>query len=131
MPTKTMVASARMAYLARRSADYGVTTSSVMVDMARVRQRKRDLVSGIRSFAEGLLAMTKGVNLIRGEASFTSPKSLEVRLHDGSIQQLTANVIVLDTGSSPGRPPIPGSESLPTLDSTSVTEACILFPNTC
>jgi pyruvate/2-oxoglutarate dehydrogenase complex dihydrolipoamide dehydrogenase (E3) component len=43
-PTKTMVASARVAYLARRAADYGVHTGPVSVDMAKVRQRKRGIV---------------------------------------------------------------------------------------
>src|SRR6185437_6327598 len=43
-PTKTMVASGRVAYLARRAADYGVSTGPVSVDMAKVRQRKRDIV---------------------------------------------------------------------------------------
>src|ERR671934_2418199 len=44
-PTKTMVASARVAYLARRGADYGVHTGPISIDMARVRQRKRDIVT--------------------------------------------------------------------------------------
>src|SRR6266511_509530 len=48
-PTKTMVASARVAYLSRRAADYGVVTGAVTVDMAKVRQRKRDIVESFRS----------------------------------------------------------------------------------
>src|SRR6476469_31567 len=44
-PTKTMVASGRVAYLARRAADYGVHTGDIGVDMAQVRQRKRDIVA--------------------------------------------------------------------------------------
>src|SRR5215470_19072456 len=47
-PTKTMVASARVAYLARRGADYGVQTGPVTVDMTKVRQRKRDIVTSFR-----------------------------------------------------------------------------------
>src|SRR5216117_4123915 len=47
-PTKTMVASARVAYLARRAADYGVHTGTVHVDMAAVRQRKREMVDSFR-----------------------------------------------------------------------------------
>ena len=50
MPTKAMVASARVAYLARRAADYGVYTAPVTVDMAQVRKRKQDLVHGLRNF---------------------------------------------------------------------------------
>src|SRR5258705_11011990 len=48
-PTKTMVASARVAYLARRGADYGVHTGPITVDMVKVRQRKRDIVNSFRS----------------------------------------------------------------------------------
>ena len=122
MPTKTMVASARVAYLARRAADYGVSTAPVTVDMARVRQRKQDVVSGFRGFDEGLIEKAEGVDLFRGEASFTGPKSVDVRLNDGGIQQLTADTIVIDTGARPRRPSIPGLESVSTLDSTSIME---------
>src|ERR1700731_3853334 len=48
-PTKTMVASARVAYLTRRGADYGVPTGDIRVDMARVRKRKRDIVQSFRT----------------------------------------------------------------------------------
>ncbi len=48
-PTKTMVASGRVAYLARRGADYGVHTGNITVDMERVRQRKRDIVNSFRN----------------------------------------------------------------------------------
>src|SRR6476646_4500149 len=51
-PTKTMVASARVAYLARRGADYGVRTGPLDIDVQRVRQRKRDIVQSFRSGSE-------------------------------------------------------------------------------
>src|SRR6476620_8883711 len=51
-PTKTMVASARVAYLAQRGADYGVQTGPIAVDLSRVRQRKRDIVESFRSGSE-------------------------------------------------------------------------------
>src|SRR6516225_3524139 len=47
-PTKTMVASGRVAYLARRGPDYGVQTGDVRIDMQRVRQRKREIVTSFR-----------------------------------------------------------------------------------
>ena len=60
-PTKTMVASARTAYLARRSADYGVHAAPVSLDMVRVRQRKRDIVESFRSASQSsLTSPTKG-----------------------------------------------------------------------
>src|SRR5438045_3242831 len=70
-PTKTMVASARVAYLARRASDYGVRTGSVQVDMKRVRQRKRDIVKSFVASSERQIRETKGVDLLMGEARFT------------------------------------------------------------
>src|SRR5438477_10585684 len=61
-PTKTMVASARVAYLARRAADYGVRTGQVSIDMARVRQRKRAIVESFRASSERRIVSTEGVD---------------------------------------------------------------------
>src|SRR5919204_3855452 len=60
-PTKTMVASARVAYLARRGADYGVHTGPISIDMARVRQRKRDIVDSFRNSSQRRIENTEGV----------------------------------------------------------------------
>src|SRR6202161_442834 len=70
-PTKTMVASARVAYLARRAADYGVHTGDIRIDMERVRQRKRDIVTSFRTGSQARIEKTKNLELIFGEASFT------------------------------------------------------------
>ena len=122
MPTKAMVASARVAYLAHRASDYGVNTAPVSVDMARVRQRKRDLVNTLRGFAQGLIEKAKGLDLFQGVARFTGPKSVEVRLNDGGVTRLTADTIFIDTGAKPGKPAVPGLDSVSTLDSTSIME---------
>ncbi|MGH7536745.1 MAG: FAD-dependent oxidoreductase, partial [Gemmatimonadales bacterium] len=57
-PTKTMVASARVAYLARRGADYGVMTGPVKVDLARVRERKRAIVDSFRNGSQRRIETT-------------------------------------------------------------------------
>src|SRR6266704_3611810 len=62
-PTKTMVASARVAYLARRGADYGVHTGPITVDMRVVRKRKQGIVQGARSGFESRIESTEGVDL--------------------------------------------------------------------
>src|SRR5947199_6354055 len=67
-PTKTMVASGRVAYLARRGADYGVGTGPLSIDMAKVRQRKRDVVESFRSGSETRISGTKGLDVLRDEA---------------------------------------------------------------
>src|SRR5512142_2151756 len=82
-PTKTMVASGRVAYLAGRGADYGVGTGPLSIDMTKVRQRKRDIVNSFRDSGQRRIENTDGVDLLLGEASFTGPKTLQVRLNNG------------------------------------------------
>lgn len=121
-PTKTMVASARVAYLARRGADYGVQTGPVTVDMKKVRQRKRDIVESFRMSGQRRIEQTEGVDLLMGEATFTDPKTLEVRLNNGETRQLTASTIFINAGARPAKPSITGIEDVATLDSTSIME---------
>ena len=121
-PTKTMVASARVAYLARRGADYGVHTGPVTVDMVKVRQRKRDIVNSFRNSSQQQIESTEGVDLLMGEAHFTGPKELEVRLTSGETRQLTANTIFINAGERPSKPSVSGLDTVPTLDSTSIME---------
>jgi pyruvate/2-oxoglutarate dehydrogenase complex dihydrolipoamide dehydrogenase (E3) component len=116
-----MVASARVAYLARRAADYGVRTGPVSVDLARVRQRKRAIVEMFRKGGEGGLARA-GVDLIMGEARFTGPHTVEVQRNDGGTATLTAPWVFVNTGARPSRPPLPGLDGVPALDSTSIME---------
>jgi pyruvate/2-oxoglutarate dehydrogenase complex dihydrolipoamide dehydrogenase (E3) component len=121
-PTKTMVASARVAYLARRAADYGVRTGPVSVDLAKVRQRKRAIVESFRSGSQSRLEKTPNLDLLFGEARFIGAKTVEVRLRDGTTRQLTAETIVINTGCRPARPPVAGLDTVPVLDSTSIME---------
>ena len=120
-PTKTMVASARLAYLARRGAEFGVRTGPVSVDLAAVRERKRSIVGGARENYASRLAQ-EGLDLIQGEAHFTGPKTLEVALTDGGTRQITAPVIVIDAGTRPRPLAIAGLDDVPVLDSTSIME---------
>src|SRR5438309_276743 len=121
-PTKTMVASARVAYLARRGADYGVHTGAVTVDMTKVRQRKRDIVESFRTSSEHQIEGTEGVDLLKGEARFTGPKEVTILLTNGETLRLTADTIFVNDGCRPSNPSIPGIENVSTLDSTSIME---------
>jgi len=121
-PTKTMVASARVAYLARRAADYGVRTGPVTVDMTVVRKRKRDIVDSFRNGSQKRIESTEGVDLLMGEARFTGSKVLEVHLSNGETRQLSANAFFINAGARPSKPAINGLNSIPTLDSTSIME---------
>jgi pyruvate/2-oxoglutarate dehydrogenase complex dihydrolipoamide dehydrogenase (E3) component len=118
-PTKTMVASARVAYLARRGADYGVQTGPITVDMTVVRQRKRDIVTSFRGGSERRLESNDHIELLRGEASFTGPKTVEVHLNTGETLAITAETIFINTGA---RPAMSSLNGIPVLDSTSIME---------
>src|SRR5579864_1932486 len=121
-PTKTMVASARAAYLARRGADYGVHTGPVSVDMQAVRKRKQGIVEGARSELESRIEATPGLDLLRGETHFLAPKTLAVHLKGGQTQQISAPLIFIDTGDRPKPLTIKGVESVPVLNSTTIME---------
>ncbi len=121
-PTKTMVASGRVAYLARRGADYGIRTGDIRVDMERVRQRKRDIVNSFRNGSQRRMEKTANLDLIFGAASFTGPKSVLVRLRDGGQRTLTGEKIFINAGARPSVPALDGLKDIPFLDSTSIME---------
>lgn len=73
IPTKTLVASAYAAHLARRGADYGIGTGDVTVDMAKVKGRKDGIVTEDREGVESWLEGMKGCTLLRGHARFLDP----------------------------------------------------------
>ena len=121
-PTKTMVASAKVAYLDRRSADYGVRNGPVNVDMVEVRRRKRAIVDTFRGGSEQRLEDAENLELIRGEARFTGPKELEVRLDRGEAVRISAENVFINVGARPGSVPVDGLDAVPTLDSTKIME---------
>src|SRR5262245_29135185 len=121
-PTKTMIASGRVAYLARRAADYGVQVGPVSVDMVRVRQRKRDIVDSFRNGSQRQIESTEGVDLLFGQASFSGPKTMEVRLNDGSTRRLGAELIFINVGARPSMPRMEGIENVQYLNSTTIME---------
>ncbi|HEY2544854.1 MAG TPA: mercuric reductase [Candidatus Acidoferrum sp.] len=121
-PTKTMVASGRVAYLARRGADYGVHTGAITIDMNRVRERKRNIVNKFRDGNQSRIEKTPNLELIFGEASFTGPRSIQVRLKDGAQRTLTADQFFINAGCRPAVPSLEGVRGVPYLDSTSIME---------
>lgn len=120
-PTKTMVASARVAYLAGRAENYGVRGCKVAIDQSRVRERKRAIVESFRSGSESRIRKTQGLELIMGTARFIGPKSIEVEAN-GKTRQLTAENIFISTGTRARRPSIEGLNTVPFLDNVSIME---------
>ena len=119
-PTKTMIASAEVAHTIREASKFGIDVSDFRVNLSAVVARKDRLVDRSRSNNEKKLS--EGVMLYRGQASFTAPKEIRVDLTDGSIVTITAGIIVIDTGSSPVVPKIPGLDSVPYVDNRSIME---------
>jgi pyruvate/2-oxoglutarate dehydrogenase complex dihydrolipoamide dehydrogenase (E3) component len=121
-PTKTMVASARIAHLARRSADYGVHGCEVAVDLAEVRRRKQAVVESFRNGSQRRLESTEGTTLVFGEARFRDARTVETRGADGGSRLLTAPKIFVNTGARPAIPDVDGISDVPVLDSSSIME---------
>jgi len=121
-PTKTMVASGRVAYLARRAKDYGVNAGRVTVDMRGVLKRKRGVVESFRNYGQKTLEKTANVELIFGEARLKDAKCVVVELRRGGTRELEGKRIVINTGGRPAVPPIEGLDRVPFLDSTSIME---------
>jgi pyruvate/2-oxoglutarate dehydrogenase complex dihydrolipoamide dehydrogenase (E3) component len=121
-PTKTMVAGARVAYLARRAADYGVSAGPVTVQLDAVRARTRGVVAAFRAGSERALAGA-GVELCHGHGHFVGPRTLEVTSAAGDVlRTMSADLVIVNTGLRPVRPTIAGLDTVTALDSTSVME---------
>jgi pyruvate/2-oxoglutarate dehydrogenase complex dihydrolipoamide dehydrogenase (E3) component len=125
-PTKTMIAAARVAYLARRGADFGVHASAPRVDLAEVWARKQRVVEQFRRGGQRGLESVPAIDLVFGEGSFIDSRTVRVRLNAGGERLLAAERIVINTGGRPAVPNIPGLADVNWLDSSSVMELQIL-----
>jgi pyruvate/2-oxoglutarate dehydrogenase complex dihydrolipoamide dehydrogenase (E3) component len=110
LPSKNEIQSAKVAYLAHHAAQYGTMTGPVATDMAKVRQRKRDMV-------DQLVAVhlqnyhASGAELIMGSGRFVAPRTLEVRLNDGGTRVLAGDKVFLNVGTHAAIPAVPGLEA--------------------
>lgn len=125
-PTKTLVASGRVAYLAKRSADFGVHTTGWSIDIQAVIRRKNEHVLTARNGIAKRMSETKNIDLIYGEASFSGPKTVVVKKEDGSSLTLTAETIFLNNGARPNIPPTPGLESIDYLTSSTLLDLPVI-----
>jgi len=121
-PTKAMVASARVAYLARRASDYGVKSGPVEIDMTRVRERKRAIVQSFRQGGERRVREAANLDYLHGEAAFTDRNVLQVKLDNGQTIGMRGTKIIINTGCRPATPSIAGLNEISWLDSTSIME---------
>jgi pyruvate/2-oxoglutarate dehydrogenase complex dihydrolipoamide dehydrogenase (E3) component len=117
IPTKTLVASAHAAHLARRGADYGVNIGPVSVDMSKVKARKDRIVLDDRNGVEDWLDNMDGCTMFRGHASFEDPHTLRV-----GDDTLHADRIFLNVGGRAVVPDLPGLADINYLTNVSILE---------
>jgi pyruvate/2-oxoglutarate dehydrogenase complex dihydrolipoamide dehydrogenase (E3) component len=117
-PTKTLVASAYAAHIARRADDYGVKLGgSVGIDMERVKARKDAVTKDSRAGLEGWLGGMKGCTLLRGHARLASSRTVSL---NGEV--LTADRIFLNVGGRASVPDLPGVDGIDYLTNSSMME---------
>jgi pyruvate/2-oxoglutarate dehydrogenase complex dihydrolipoamide dehydrogenase (E3) component len=121
-PTKTMIASAKAAWVAANSRHLGINIKSYKVDMKQVKKRKDDIVMLFRGGGQSGLEQTKGLDLIFGEAVFTGEKTVSIKLKDGGKSEMKADLIFLNVGCKPIIPDIEGLKDIDYLTSTSILE---------
>ena len=119
IPTKCLLHSAELvSEIKEQGADIGVKVSGVEVDFPQVIAHKNAISKQLTQGVAGLLKQNK-VTRVDGEASFTGPKTLSVKKTDGSVEEMTADAIIVATGSVNSQPPIPGLKENPNcIDST-------------
>ncbi|MCG7605840.1 mercuric reductase [Mycolicibacterium sp. (ex Dasyatis americana)] len=117
IPTKTLVASAHAAHLARRGADFGVGTGEIDVDMAKVKARKDEIMLADRHGVEDWLQDMDGATLIRGHARFVDPHTIDV---DGRL--LRADRIFLNVGGRAVVPEFPGLDGIDYLTNVGILD---------
>ena len=116
-PTKTLVASAYAAHLARRAADFGVSAGPVGVDFTAVMARKNKVVGASRSGLESWLRGMANCTLIEGHARFLSPTTVEV-----GDDVLEAERFFINVGCRAVVPDFPGVDQVRTLTNTTLLE---------
>ena len=108
IPTKCLLHSAELvSQIKDQGAEIGVEADGVRVNFPQVIAHKNAVSKQLTSGVAGLLKANKVVK-IDGEASFTGPKTLSVKKSDGSVEEMTADAIIVATGSVNSQPPIPG-----------------------
>ncbi|SEJ67336.1 Pyruvate/2-oxoglutarate dehydrogenase complex, dihydrolipoamide dehydrogenase (E3) component [Dyadobacter koreensis] len=121
-PTKTMIASAKLAWSVANSEKLGVHVGGYTVDFHEILDRKNEVVQRMRGNSEKGIKETKNLDLIYGTAVFTGPKEITVTLNDGSEQVLSADKFFINVGEKPAIPEIDGIDKINYLTSTSIME---------
>jgi pyruvate/2-oxoglutarate dehydrogenase complex dihydrolipoamide dehydrogenase (E3) component/uncharacterized membrane protein YdjX (TVP38/TMEM64 family) len=112
VPSKALIASARVAHQVARAGEYGVVTGPAHVDFAAVMRRVHDVIARVAPHDSEERYTSLGVEVLKGRATLVDPWTVEVALADGGVRRLTTRSVVLATGSRPFVPPVPGIEDV-------------------
>lgn len=126
IPTKTMVASAKVVELASRAADYGYPLTPPPTALAPVIERKRRVVSGMVETHWKLFTSTPNMTFLLGDGVFVNDRTIEVAMTDGSKRVIRGERVYINTGSHTTVPPVPGLDTVDYLTSTSIMELEVL-----
>jgi pyruvate/2-oxoglutarate dehydrogenase complex dihydrolipoamide dehydrogenase (E3) component len=107
LPSKNEIWSAKVAHLARHAGEFGTIAGPVSINMEAVRRRKREMVEALVAIHLKNYRET-GAHLVMGEARFTGPKTIEVRLNDGGSRTIIGERVFLNLGTHAAIPPTPG-----------------------
>jgi pyruvate/2-oxoglutarate dehydrogenase complex dihydrolipoamide dehydrogenase (E3) component len=112
-PTKAMLAAAAVAYEAKHAKHWGIKVEGVQTDFKKIIKRRDDIVKKWRKGIDERIRKQSKADLIYGEASFVSENEIEIKLTEGGTQNITAEKIFINVGTSPQVPEIDG---LPDVD---------------
>ena len=116
-PTKAMVASARVAHLARHASDWGISTGPISVDMAAVKGRKDTVVQSSIDSLRKWISSTENLTYLKGHARFIAPRTIEV-----GTETFTADMVFINTGGRARIPRWPGLADSPYLTNATMMD---------
>lgn len=109
IPTKTLWKNAEIMENIHRKAEFGLLMDECNIDPLRLNERKCEVVEKIVGGVEFLIGSYKNIEYLKGFGSFVDPHTIHVDLNDGSKKDVTADYIIIATGSKPSLPPIEGT----------------------
>jgi probable pyridine nucleotide-disulfide oxidoreductase len=122
IPTKTFIASARLAHSIRQAAEFGIEVPEMSVDWLAVRKRVEGVVSEMRALNLKNFTSYPTLDFILGTGRFLGPQLVEVTQNDGVVRLLSSKRIFIDTGTRPAIPDFPGAAGIPFLTSDTIQQ---------
>ena len=122
VPSKALIASAKLVQQIKHAEAYGVKTSSPSVDFAAVMERVQRVIAEVAPHDSVERYTGLGVEVIAGKARMTSPWEVTIDLNDGGEQKLTSANIIIAAGAEPFVPPLPGLDQVAYLTSDNLWE---------